>query len=183
MESLQGKLLIASPELRDPNFFHSVVLLVRHNVEGALGLVLNRPLNVRLPQVWDQVSNAECRRNDLIYLGGPCEGPLMAVHDQAALSETEVPGGFHFATDRAALEQLASEPERLVRFFAGFAGWSEGQLEAELAEDSWLTLPATAQHVFATETDLWDKVMRELKGREILDVLKIREVPPDLRAN
>ena len=107
----------------------------------------------------------------------------MAVHDQAALSETEVPGGLHFATDRAALEQLASEPERLVRFFAGFAGWSEGQLEAELAEDSWLTLPATAQHVFATETDLWDKVMRELKGREILDVLKIREVPPDLRAN
>ncbi|MBA4017472.1 MAG: hypothetical protein C0483_09895 [Pirellula sp.] len=183
MESLQGKLLIASPELRDPNFFHSVVLMVKHNVEGALGLVLNRPLDVHLPQVWNQVSEAPCRRNDLIYLGGPCEGPLMAVHDQADLGESEVALGLHFSTDRGALEQLAAEPDRLVRFFAGFAGWSEGQLEAELAEESWHILPATAQHAFSTETDLWDKVMRELKGREIIDVLKIREIPPDLRAN
>lgn len=183
MQSLQGKLLIASPELRDPNFFHTVVLMVRHNVEGALGLVLNRPLSVRLPEVWSQVSTAECRRSDLIHLGGPCEGPLMAVHDWAELGETEISSGLHFSTDRSALEQLAADPERQIRFFAGFAGWSAGQLEAELAEDSWLTLPGAEQHVFTIENDLWDKVMRELKGREILDVLKIREVPPDLRAN
>ena len=107
----------------------------------------------------------------------------MAVHDRAELGETEISRGLHFSTDRGALEQLASDAERLVRFFAGFSGWSEGQLEAELAEDSWLTLPATSQHVFSTETDLWDKAIRELKGREIIDVLKIREIPPDLRAN
>lgn len=183
MNSLQGSLLIASAELRDPNFFHTVVLLVRHNDEGALGLILNRPLNVRLHQVWEQMGLQAALRNDVIHLGGPCEGPLMALHDEPNLGETEAPAGVHFTTNRDALELLVREPDRQARFFAGFSGWGSGQLESEMKEGSWLVLPATPQHVFDAETDLWDKVTREIHGREILSTLNIRHVPPDLRMN
>ncbi|MGC3968905.1 MAG: YqgE/AlgH family protein [Pirellulales bacterium] len=131
-------------------------------------MVLNRPLNVRLQQVWKQMGDSPCVRDDVIHLGGPCEGPLMALHDCAELSESDVPAGLFFSTDRAALAQLADQPERQIRFFAGFAGWGPGQLEGELGEQSWLTMPAAAAHVFDSEIDLWDKVTRELKGREIL---------------
>jgi len=183
MSSLQGHLLLASAELRDPNFFHTVVLMVRHNDEGALGLVLNRPLDVRLAQVWNQVGAGVPVRNDVLYLGGPCEGPLMAVHDEPALGESEVLPGVHFCTARDALEQLAADPERQARFFAGFAGWSAGQLEGELDEESWRILPATVEHVFAAEAELWDRLTREHAGKQILDTLHIRHVPPDLRMN
>jgi len=183
MPSLEGHLLIASKELRDPNFSRSVVLMVRHNDEGALGLILNRPLEVRLRQVWEQVSSTPCKRNDPIHLGGPCEGPLMALHEQASLGESQVVDGLYFCTHRDYLEELAGDPERNVRFFAGFSGWATGQLEGEMEQDSWLTLPAKAQHAFAEEVDLWDQVMREVAGKRILETLKIREVPPDLRMN
>ena len=183
MNSLQGQLLLASPDLRDPNFFHTVVLMVRHNDEGALGLVLNRPLNVRLGDVWNQVGEGAPARNDVIHLGGPCEGPLMALHDEPTLGESEALAGVHFATSRELLEQLVADPTRQASFFAGFAGWSPGQLEGEMSEGSWLTMPATPAHVFAADADLWDKLTRELSGRQIIDTLHIRHVPPDLRMN
>lgn len=183
MSSLQGQLLLASAELRDPNFFHTVVLMVRHNDEGALGLVLNRPLEVRLPQVWDQVGAGQPARSDVIHLGGPCEGPLMALHDDPTLGESEVLPGVHFCTARDALEQLAADTARQAKFFAGFAGWSAGQLEGEMAEGSWRVLPATVEHVFIADADLWDRLMREHSGKQILDTLHIRHVPPDLRMN
>ena len=183
MDSLQGHLLLASNELHDPNFFHTVVLLVRHNDEGALGLVLNRPLDVRLSQVWEQVSDGKPARDDVLHLGGPCEGPLMALHDEPTLGESEALPGLHFSTSRELLEQLVADTSRQVRFFAGFAGWSSGQLENELSEGSWLTMPATAAHVFDADADQWDKLTRELAGLQIIDALHIRHVPPDLRMN
>lgn len=183
MNSLQGYLLLASPDLRDPNFFHTVVLMVRHDDDGALGLVLNRPLNVRLQQVWKDMGSAVPVRNDVIHLGGPCEGPLMALHDDPTLGETEVIPGIQFCTNRDLLEQLAADNARQARFFAGFSGWGAGQLEKEMDEGSWLTLPVTAEHVYDSESDLWGKLMRELTGRQILSTLNIRHVPPDLRMN
>jgi putative transcriptional regulator len=183
MDSLQGKLLVASPDLRDPNFFHSVVLLVRHSADGALGLVLNRPLEIRLKQVWHQVSEVPCVRDDRIFLGGPCEGPLMALHDDPTLGDAEAGGGLFFSTDREYLEQLAADPERRVRFFAGYSGWGANQLEAELAERSWLPVDVKAAHAFEADDELWDRAMRDVSGRKVLDLLGIRDVPPDLRVN
>ena len=78
---------------------------------------------------------------------------------------------------------LSGDLEHNVRFFAGFSGWAGEQLEGEMEQDSWLTLPAKAQHAFAEEVDLWDQVTREVAGKRILETLKIREVPPDLRMN
>jgi putative transcriptional regulator len=183
MDSLQGQLLLASPDLRDPNFFHTVVLLVRHNEEGALGLVLNRPLNVRLGQVWKEIGVGPAARNDVIHLGGPCEGPLMALQDKPEFGESEVVPGVYFCTNRELLELVVGDASQQARFFAGFSGWGPGQLEKEMDEASWLVLPAAAVHVYDAETDLWSKLMRELSGREILSTLHIRHVPPDLRMN
>jgi len=183
MDSLQGQLLVASPDLRDPNFHHSVVLLVRHNDDGALGLVLNRPLEVRLQQVWNQVSKKPCERDDRIFLGGPCEGPLMALHEDIALGDDVAGEGLFFSTEEELLEQLAADAARRVKFFVGYAGWSGGQLEAELAERSWIPLPAKPAHVFEAEDELWARAMRDVSGRKVLDILGIRDVPPDLRVN
>jgi len=80
MKSLQGHLLIASPTLLDPNFRKSVVLLVQHNEEGAMGLVLNRPTETKLCEAWTQVAETDCASDASLNLGGPCEGPLMALH-------------------------------------------------------------------------------------------------------
>ncbi len=183
MTSLQGQLLIASADLRDPNFFHTVVLMVRHGDDGALGLVLNRPVDATLQQVWQQVSQQPCLRDDRLRVGGPCEGPLMAVHEDPALAESEIVGGLYFCTGRDVLEQLAQDATRRALFFGGFSGWGAQQLEGEMEQDSWHVLPAKPAHVFEPEVDLWDKLMREVAGRKILSALKIRDVPPDLRLN
>ena len=83
MNSLQGHLLIASRDLGDPNFHHAVVLIAQHSEEGALGLILNRQSKVSVKQVWDQISSAECDVERPLYLGGPCPGPLIAIHTKA----------------------------------------------------------------------------------------------------
>ena len=107
----------------------------------------------------------------------------MALHDEPTLGENEVIGGVHFCTERDMLAQLAADPSRQARFFAGFSGWGPGQLEGEMEEGSWLTLPAVAKHIFDPTDDLWNVLLRDLSGRKILDTLHIRHVPPDLRMN
>ena len=85
--SLDGHFLVASRELLDPNFARSVVLIIRHSEEGAMGLVLNRPTKTSVSEAWKQVSEAPCPTTGLIHLGGPCRGPLMAIHGDPALGE------------------------------------------------------------------------------------------------
>src|SRR5687767_11112387 len=97
MTSLQGQLLIASPKLVDPNFFHTVILLVQHNDEGALGLVLNRPLRTTVKEMWREVAeDEECEVEGPLHQGGPCEGALMVVHADAAEAEAQVTDGVYF---------------------------------------------------------------------------------------
>src|ERR1700748_1927959 len=106
MKSLQGYLLVASPKLLDPNFSRSVVLIVQHNDEGALGLVLNRPLDTTIDMVWDQVSQVPCLRDDPLHQGGPCEGTLMVLHGDPSLSPVQVLPGVYFNTEKESVEQL-----------------------------------------------------------------------------
>src|SRR5687768_8432333 len=105
MDSLQGQLLIAAPRLADPNFFHTVVLMVQHNDDGALGLVLNRPLTAAIQTVWQQVSESPCLIEGFLHQGGPCEGPLMVVHANADASDLEVMPGVYFSTNKDGIEK------------------------------------------------------------------------------
>lgn len=165
MDSLQGKFLIASPRLRDPNFFKTVVMLVRHDEAGALGLVINRPLEMTLADAWRQVSETPCNAEALLHQGGPCEGPLTALHGEEEDIQLAVCIGVHFSSEREALEHLAANPRARARYFVGYSGWSAGQLERELAEGAWLTVDAgdsAAELLFGPTEHLWDALYRKL---------------------
>ena len=182
MLSLQGHLLISSPELPDV-FEHAVVLLVRHNEEGAFGLILNRPTETRVREVWGKVSESECRTDERLHVGGPVEGPLMALHTDELVMEMEILPGIYFSANRDKLEQLAISPETVARYFVGYAGWSSGQLEAEIKRGSWQALPARPEHVFASDERLWELSCREIADHVLRASLGIKHVPPDVRMN
>jgi putative transcriptional regulator len=174
--SLQGHLLVASPDLQDPNFLRTVVLLVQHNDEGALGLVLNRTTSMLVKDVWAQVGIAPCAREDHLFVGGPVNGPLMAVHPFENIGEMAVIPGVFFCSARPQLEQLVGQ-DGPMKFFAGFSGWGPGQLESEIAEGAWLTLPAEARHIFGQDEELWQRATNEIASASVYGVLKIKHVP------
>lgn len=179
MATLQGHLLIASPKLGDPNFFRSVVLLVRHGDEGALGVVLNRPSNTKLREVWGNVSDTACDTDAAIYYGGPCEGPLSAVHTEEFLAEAEILANLYFSAGKEKIEHLVLKPTAEARFYAGYSGWSASQLEAELQEGAWFTLPARVEHAFWPGDDLWERVCRDAAATTRLAGIRVPHEPPD----
>ena len=95
-ESLRGHLLIASPKLVDPNFHRTVVLMIQHTDDGALGLVLNRSTGKLLQNIWSEISEKPCDGELVLHLGGPVPGPLMALHTAEWLSDSEVLPGVFF---------------------------------------------------------------------------------------
>ena len=184
MHSLQGHLLIASPHLGDPNFARSVVLMVQHETEGALGLVLNHPSSKRICDIWQDLSGQPSDRADPIYVGGPLEGPLMAIHTTRPAGESEIVPGLWFATHRDHINALVETADSPFRLFSGYSGWGGGQLDGEMEAGGWLTLPANAEFVFSTEDDeLWQAVVRRV-GNDILKAdPQIRELPDDPALN
>jgi putative transcriptional regulator len=185
MSSLQGQLLIASPGLVDPNFARTVVLIAAHGEEGSLGLILNRELSTPLPQILSQVSESECARTENVRHGGPVSGSLMAVHDQRAHANLVVTEDIYVATELNSMESLASSDDGAVLFYIGHSGWGPGQLESELADGSWLVLPATAQLVFSDHDSatLWKDSVTEAGRQQIRSVIPVKHVPSDPRVN
>ncbi|MGD9644238.1 MAG: YqgE/AlgH family protein [Pirellulales bacterium] len=183
MASLAGRFLVAANILRDPNFLRAVVLLVRHDDDGAFGLVLNRPMDAQLDQIWAQLSETPCERTDPLYIGGPVEGPFTALHTNETLSDLEVSAGLYFSGEKSNLEQLMAGDQAPARFFVGFAGWGPGQLEAELNEQAWLTSSATIEMIFSDATDLWERVNRGIAHEGVISALHIKHVPPNPSLN
>jgi putative transcriptional regulator len=183
MNSLQGHFLIASPHLPDPNFFRTVVLMVQHTEEGSLGLVLNRPASAKLRAIWEKAVGEPCPSDEAVYVGGPLNGPLMAVHALDECGENEILAGVYFSTHRDQIRSVVAQLEQPYRIFSGYSGWGAGQLEGELAAGGWLTLPATREQIFAAADELWRSVTREV-GEEILfSALDVKHVPDDPRMN
>lgn len=185
MESLRGRLLIASPSLVDPNFQHTVVLIAAHGETGALGLIVNRELEVDLAEVWSRISGEPCLRDQKVRHGGPVVGTLMAVHDQRSAADIVVQDDLYVATDLNTMERLAGTGEGRARFFVGHSGWGSGQLEGELEEGTWLVLPANADHVFPELDALasWKAAATAAGRREIHGLVAPRLIPDDPRAN
>jgi putative transcriptional regulator len=164
METFKGQLLISSGGLYDPNFRHTVVLIGEHNADGALGVILNRALDVT-------VENAVPVLTDLVppgatlFEGGPVQRTspvLLAELARPDLADILVFGGVGFLTGDVADEV---RPHILrARIFAGYSGWGPGQLEAEMETDSWIVEPAREDDVFTDRPDmLWSRVL-ERKG-------------------
>jgi putative transcriptional regulator len=176
-------LLIGNTDLAEP-FGRSVVLLVRHDAEGALGLILNRPTTATLRDAWQRASQAPCHREQQLFLGGPCEGPLVALHTQEFLMGVEVLPGLYFSGEKDKLESLAAQSDaQPAKFFAGYSGWGAGQLEQEIARGSWSAMPAKIEHVFHSEDELWTRASRFVADMAWRQALQIKEAPPDLSLN
>jgi putative transcriptional regulator len=185
MDSLQGHLLIASTGLLDPNFARTVVLIAAHGEEGALGLILNREISTPLQQVWAQVSQTPCLRSGNVRHGGPVSMTLMALHDQRPYANLIVTEDLYVGTELNAMEALAGSDDGQALFYVGHSGWGPGQLETELAEGSWLLLPADSGHVFGERDSnaLWKESMTEVGRRQIQSVIPIKHVPENPRLN
>ena len=184
MESLQGQLLVASTKLVDPNFFRTVVLIVRHNEEGAMGMVVNRPAALSVREVWEKVNGSDCETRELLHVGGPCPGPLMALHERLDLADLEVTPGMYFTADPESISQLVSHANLSVRYFAGYAGWGAGQLENEIAAGAWHIVDG-ADQLFAADEALWEQLVAHERRRPgwLIDALGIRHVPPESSMN
>ncbi len=180
MESLRGRLLVASPKIMDPNFRRTVVLMAEHGEDGAMGLVLNRPAETTVAEAVPDLDWLAAEGADGVWVGGPVEpGSVMVLAEfddpgQAALL-LEDDLGF-VPADVAEREGFAGAVRR-TRIFAGHAGWGPGQLEAELEEDSWIVEPPHRTDVFTTEPEaLWSAVLRR-KGREYVLLATMPEDP------
>jgi putative transcriptional regulator len=183
LQSLKGHLLVASPKLRDPNFFHAVILMVQHDEKGSLGLVLNRPTDLSVRHAWKKLSQTPCEIEGHLHQGGPCESMLMALHTDVEASDLEVFEGVQFSTTKDAIEHLVAQGAGQVRLYVGYAGWSAGQLEGELAEGAWLTIPATEARVFDPREHSWQHLFRLIGRQTLLQMLDPKLVPDDPAVN
>lgn len=166
MESVRGQLLIAGPTLIDPNFWRTVVLVVEHSAEGALGLVLNRPSETTVGDATTELQEL-LDPDDLLFIGGPVQPSAVIV-----LAQFEDPGDAALvAFDDVGVIGAGVSPEELavgvrrVRAFVGHAGWGPGQLDAELERDDWILEPARPEDAFSQEPrELWQTVLTRKGG-------------------
>ena len=165
-ETLTGRLLLASPTLRDPNFTRTVVLVSAHNEEGAMGVVLNRPSAVTVGEVVPQLEQVVAGQ-ETVFIGGPGQ-PSSVVFLAEFLDPSPagllVFGRIGFPAPDAPIEEL-SEATARRRVFAGFAGWGEGQLDAEIEQGDWIAQDALPEDVFTDlPEELWSSVLTRMGG-------------------
>lgn len=179
MESARGKLLIAGPNLADSNFWRTVVLIVEHSDEGALGLVLNRPSETTVGEAVSELQHL-LDVDDPLYVGGPVQPSALIVlaeferPDDAALIAFEDIGVL------AAGEEEAPPGVRRGRAFVGHSGWGPGQLDDEVERGDWILEPAQREDAFTEEPlGLWESVLTRKGGSYAL----VARMPPDPSVN
>ena len=178
--SFSGKLLVANPQLQDPNFYRAVILLFDHGDDGAFGTVLNRPTDelagAHLPDWADLMADPP-----VVFVGGPVRNEVAVGVAEWAEEESAGEGilfsgiGFIDLTDPP---DPNTAPER-VRVFSGYSGWDAGQLEVELAVDSWFIVDPVVEDVFGAPQDLWSRVLARQPGPLSL----YAQYPHDLTTN
>jgi len=173
MSSLKGHLLIAMPSLEDPFFSRSVTYLCEHNQEGAMGLMLNHPVKLTLAELLTQVESIKRESYDqpeltqAVLSGGPVNperGFVLHTKQPGWSASQELDNDLMVTTSKDVLEVLGTQAAPSKYLVAlGYAGWSAGQLEQELANNSWLTIPADESLIFDTPVEqLWEEATRRL---------------------
>lgn len=184
MKSLKGQLLIATPELNAPIFARSVILIIDHDEDGAMGVILNRPTDATATDLAGTVVDEDFTWDKPLHLGGPVSGPLMVLHADPELADREVLPGVFLTLDAPKAQEILSRRADPSMFVINYSGWGPGQLEGEFEWDSWLTLPASASDVFGDgEEDRWEVAMKQVNLRKLSEFFGIREVPPDPSMN
>lgn len=157
---LSNHFLMAMPGLADPNFSRTLTFVCEHSADGAMGIVINRPADLVLGDILDQLSfNTQDERiyQQPVYQGGPLQPERgFVIHDDNSLwdSTLTVTEGISITTSKDILEAIAQGrgPKRILMAL-GYAGWTSGQLEAELVDNAWLTCPADAEILFSVPAD------------------------------
>lgn len=175
MASLGGSLLIAGSSLFDPNFRRTVVLIGHHDDEGAVGVVLNRRTEHEVAEAAPPLATL-VPTGDHLFVGGPVQpeaAVVLADFERPEVAEVLAFGSIGFLPQEVEPDDLG--PLRRARVFAGYAGWGPGQLEAELEEEAWLVVPATADDVFTDEPEtLWTEAVRRTgPGNRLLATMPI----------
>jgi putative transcriptional regulator len=180
---LKGKLLLDGGQLLGSFFHRTVVLICEHNAEGAFGLVLNRSAGSKIGEVI-VADLPDTLKQSPLFLGGPVQpAALSFLHTDHFVPDASV---FPNLTVGHSLDDLVEVGEsfsaqKKVKMFAGYAGWSPGQLESEMKRKSWLTFPASLELVFETPPDqLWQKILKSKGGwkNKLLS-----QMPDDLSLN
>lgn len=181
----KGRLLVATPPLEDPNFDRTVVYMLEHRDDGALGVVINRPTDEALESPLDRWADLQAAPGS-VFLGGPVEPDALIALALANRPVTEATDELSPVSGRVASADLTTDPAFIagvvgsVRVFRGYAGWGPGQLEGEIESGAWLVLDAEPADVFADQPDdLWRSVLRRQSGR----LAWLATAPDDLSAN
>ena len=177
-----GVLLIAPPMMQDPNFRRTVILLCEHGVDGSFGLILNRSVSVQLADVVEDMDHY----TGPLCAGGPVQPETLHVLHRfgGRVGETvEVKEDLFWGGDFDEIQKIVRSEQtsfQEIRFFLGYAGWSPGQLDAEIEQDGWILTPAQNDYIFDVEPDvLWKKILRTMGGEYAL----LSNFPDDPRMN
>ena len=162
-----GHLLISEPFLPDPNFSRAVILLTEYREDGSMGFILNRETDYYVDDVLDDFPDLQSP----VCIGGPVD--LNSLHYLHSLGEKlegsiKLVPGLYWGGDFDQLKALVISGKvkpHQIKFFAGYSGWGEQQLEDELAHESWITMNAKKNHVLGNTKGLWKKVLSEMGGK------------------
>lgn len=172
----KAKFLVASPHLRDPNFFKTVVLMIRHDQYGALGLVINRPSDVRISEVFPE--NEEVKeRNDTLFIGGPVavnRFMFLLRADSQPTDSHRVFEDIFVSSSEEAFRQMIQQKRKELRIYAGHAGWAPGQLDAEISRGDWQVLPPDREFIFNKEpSEIWPELIRRCLGQWVKVIISL----------
>ena len=181
----KGRLLVATPPLEDPNFDRTVVYVLEHHDEGALGVIINRPTPEQLDEPLDRWVDLQSSPNG-VFAGGPVEPDaliaLAYTREPIAVPTDELSpvAGRVVSADLTIDPALVAAEVEAVRIFRGYAGWGPGQLEIEIEAGAWLVLDPDPGDLFGQDPEeLWRNVLRRQGGR----LAWLAEAPDDLSAN
>ena len=166
LKAKKGRLLIAEPSLNDSIFFKSVVLLTHHNDEESIGLILNQPTKINLNEILNNIPLSDFP----VYIGGPvAKQSLHFIHTLGELitDSKKINDGIYFGGDFETVLDLMHEKritKNEIRFFVGYSGWGEGQLNSEIREEGWIVQDAKNKLCMNYSTPkLWSEIIKTKK--------------------
>jgi len=164
----KGSLLIANPVWPDTNCSRSVILLCNHNDQGSFGLVINRSTQLKATDLFSDIDILK-PYNKKVYIGGPVSQSMVFYlyrSSRDVFDLDEICSGVYLGSNLETLESLyldIENPEENIRFYLGYSGWSDGQLDGEMEQNSWLVQDANEQFVFLdSENLIWPKAVNSL---------------------
>ncbi|MFK8012276.1 MAG: YqgE/AlgH family protein [Marinicellaceae bacterium] len=162
--NFNNQILIALPDMLDERFKNAVILICEHNENGAMGLVLNHPLNINTQQIFEDLELQKPLMNHVVSEGGPINkncGFVLHNNNQTFSSTIKIKNNLSLTTSKDLLKLIAEQQfNSSWQFILGYSGWSKGQLESEIAENTWLTCPADLNLIFNTEKEQqWESAL------------------------